>query len=85
MFKPVTVKNGSKGTSVYILQALFRALQYLGADGKPLEIDGIAGKNTVYAIKSFQKTQMAYGFKCNENNNPNGIFDANCWNRLLGV
>lgn len=85
MFKPATVKYGTKGTSVYILQAMLRALQYIGADGKPIDIDGIAGKNTVHAIKSFQRTQLAYGYDCSNNGQSEGIFDASCWNRLLGV
>lgn len=80
-----TVKYGYTGTSVYILQALLRGLQYTGADGKPIDIDGSAGTNTVYAINQFQKTQIAYGFDCGTKGKPDGIFGKKCWNRLLGV
>ena len=33
-----TVKRGSTGTDVVVLQSMFRALQYTGLDGKPIEI-----------------------------------------------
>ena len=81
MFKPSVVSRGSTGLSVYILQAMLRGLQLVGVDNKPIEIDGIVGKNTENAIKQFQKTQVAYGFNCRID----GIFDLNCWSRLLGV
>lgn len=85
MFRFATVKRGSGGTSVYILQSLLRALQYTGADGKPLEIDGDAGTNTVFAINEFQKKQMAYGIDCGTKGKPDGIFGKQCWKILLGV
>lgn len=76
-----TIKKGTKGTEVYVLQALLRALQYLGKDGKPLAVDGDAGTNTVYAINSFKKAQAAYGANCGS---ANGQFTKTCWERLLG-
>lgn len=85
MFKFKPVSKGSKGISVYILQAMLRALQYVGADCKPLEIDGNAGNNTVYAIRNFQLNQIAYGFDCGTDGKPDGIFGKKCWARLLGV
>lgn len=85
MYQPNTVKKGSSGLSVFILQSLFRGLQYVGADGKPIEIDGVAGSNTEYAIITFQKTQLAYGFDCGTNGKVDGVFGAKCWSRLLGV
>ena len=85
MYNFSIVKKGSSGLSVYILQALLRGLQYTGADGKPIDIDGSAGTNTVYAINQFQKTQIAYGFDCGTNGKPDGVFGKKCWNRLLGV
>ena len=80
-----TVKYNSRGRSVYILQSLLRALQYTGADGLPIIVDGYAGENTVYAINQFQKTQIAYGFDCGTNGKPDGIFGKKCWFRILGV
>lgn len=80
-----TVQKGSKGTDVYILQAMLRALQLLGANGKPLDIDGVAGDNVVYAINTFQTVQRAYGYECGTNGKNDGTFGNSCWNRLLGV
>ena len=80
-----SVKFGSFGTRVYILQAMLRGLQYVGADGNPIEIDGMAGENTIYAINDFQQTQIAYGYDCGTNNKPDGVFGKKCWERLLGV
>lgn len=85
MIKFETVKLGKTGRSVYILQSLFRGLQLTGADGKPIDIDGEAGTNTVYAINQFQKTQIAYGFDSGTNGKPDGVFGKKCWNRILGV
>ena len=79
------VKKGCTGTSVIVLQAMLRALQYLGADGKPLQIDGNCGDNTVHAINTFQTIQRAYGFECGKNGKNDGRFGAECWKRLLGV
>ena len=76
------VMFGSAGTEVHVLQTALRMLQYLGADGKPIEIDGVCGKNTVHAINEFQKKQEAYGYPCG---NGDGSFGEKCWARLLGV
>ena len=85
MYKFEDVEYGSVGISVYILQSLLRGLQYVGEDGKPLDIDGIAGKNTVNAINQFQDAQIAYGFDCGTDGHYDGIFGKKCWNRILGV
>lgn len=85
MIKFSSVKEGSVGTSVIVLQCLFRAMQYLGADGKPLKIDGRCGTNTVYAINHFQTTQRAYGFECGTDGKNDGSFGPSCWERLLGI
>ena len=85
MYNFSTVKYGSAGLSVFVLQALLRGLQYTGADGKPIDIDGNAGTNTVNAINQFQRSQIAYGFDCGTNGKPDGIFGKKCWERLLGV
>ena len=85
MFAIKQVHLGSRGNSVYILQAMLRALYYVGKDGKPIEIDGYAGANTIHAINQFQQAQIAYGFDCGTNGKPDGIFGYKCWSRLLGV
>lgn len=79
-----SIKKGSKGTDVYILQSMLRGLQYLGADGKPLEIDGLCGDNLVHAINTFQTTQRAYGVECGTNGKNDSTFGNKCWKLLLG-
>ena len=85
MYDFSTVRFGSAGLSVFILQSLFRGLQYVGVDGKPIDIDGICGDNTVYAINNFQRTQISYGYQCGTNGKPDGVFGKKCWSRILGV
>ena len=85
MHKFSTVKLNSTGTDVFILQSLFRALQYVGEDGKPIDIDGHAGDNTVYAINTFQSQQRAYGYECGKDGKNDGSFGSACWKRILGV
>lgn len=80
-----TIKRGSTGADVVVLQCALRMLQYVGEDGKPIEIDGKCGGNTVFAINSFQTVQRAYGFECGTNGKNDGTFGQSCWNRLLGV
>lgn len=55
MFSVGNVQNGSKGNDVKLLQRLLRSNGCKGADGKTLTVDGEAGANTVYAIKTYQK------------------------------
>lgn len=85
MKKFSTVKKGSKGTDVYVLQTMLRALGMLGADGKPLDIDGSCGNNTVGAINKFQTIQRAYGVELGSNGKNDGSCGPKMWNRLLGV
>ena len=55
MFSVKTIKNGSKGNDVNLLQRLLKSNGFRGADGKALTIDGDCGANTVYAIKAYQR------------------------------
>ncbi len=50
-----TVKLGSKGDAVKLLQTKLKKLGYKGKDGKELTCDGDFGTNTEYALKAFQK------------------------------
>ena len=79
------VKKGSTGTDVIVLQSMLRALQYVGANGKPLDIDGECGANTIYAINEFQTRQRAYGIECGNKGKNTSIFNYLCWSRLLGI
>ena len=67
------VKNGSKGEFVVILQSILYAMGYCGANGMPLDIDGVAGPNLVFAIKKFQE---AVGFT------PDGVCGPNTWKKI---
>lgn len=80
-----TVKRNSRGQSVVVLQSMLRALQYLGADGKAIVIDGFAGENTMHAVDTFQTIQRAYGYECGTNGKNDASFGPRCWERLLGV
>lgn len=80
MFSPV--KSGSKGTDVYICQAFLKSLGYLGADGKPLTVDGSCGANTIHAINRFQTVQRAYGYECGTNGKNDSSFGSKCWRRV---
>lgn len=82
MFEFETVTPGSTGPSVLICQALLRALQYVGKDGEPIQVDGTAGENTVYAINRFQSRQRTYGYECGSNGENDGCFGPACWARV---
>lgn len=79
-----TVRKGSTGEDVKVLQTVLSMLQFLGADGKPLSISGFCDDNTVYAINSFQTVQRAYGYECGSNGKNDGQFGERCWARLVG-
>lgn len=52
-----TVKYGSKGDCVKLLQESLDKKGYKGADNKKLICDGVFGKNTEFALKNFQKSE----------------------------
>lgn len=63
-----TLRNGSKGEQVKILQENLNKLGIKGKDKKQLTVDGVYGVNTLYAVKKFQKkykleTDGIYGEK----------------------
>lgn len=80
-----TVTKGSKGQCVSILQACLRAMQYRGANGRPIEVTGTCDTDTVYAINQFQEIQRAYGVELGTHGINDSSFGPKCWNRLLGV
>lgn len=85
MIKFLTVRKGSSGECVSVMQACLRAMQYVGADGKPLEVTGVCDTNTVYAINAFQSRQRAFGYECGTKGKNDSSFGPACWARLLGV
>ncbi len=50
-----TVRTGSCGDDVKLLQSRLKSLGYKDSSGRELVADGVFGKNTEYALKNFQK------------------------------
>lgn len=68
----------NKPEQVLALQCLLRAKGYKGADGKALELDGVFGVNTEYALKVFeQDTDL-------NKSGVNGVCERAKWAKLLG-
>jgi peptidoglycan hydrolase-like protein with peptidoglycan-binding domain len=76
MFTTSTVRWGSQGASVKLIQTLLKGLGYTNADGSALKIDGDAGSNTVHAITQYQKSH---------NLTVDGIAGAKTWAALIGL
>lgn len=70
------VKSGTKGENVKLLQNILRGMGYSGRNLKPLTSDGIAGENTIYALRCYQQTNRLQ---------VDGICGAKTWAKLLGV
>ena len=52
--KVETLKKGSKGPNVYLLQSFLKCKGYKGKNGKVLELDQSMGGNTCYAFGNWQ-------------------------------
>ncbi len=76
MFEPKTVKNGSTGTSVLLLQEILAARGFKGKNGKELTLDREAGTNTIYALNQYKKSRKM---------KQNGICDAAVWKDLIAI
>lgn len=76
MFEPKTVKSGSTGTSVLLLQEILIARGFEGKDGKVLELDRKAGTNTIYALNQYKKSRKM---------KQDGICDAAVWKDLIAI
>lgn len=57
MFEPKLVKLGSEGTSVLLLQEILIARGFKGKNGKALNLSRKADENTIYALKTYQKSR----------------------------
>lgn len=55
MFKVETIKKGSTGNDVKLLQRLLKSNGCKGEDEEKLKIDGDAGGNTIFALRTYQK------------------------------
>ncbi len=76
MFSVDTVREGSTGADAKLMQTLLKGLDFCGYDAEELSLDGIIGKNSVYALRSFQDS---HGLEVD------GICGKNTWSALLGV
>lgn len=85
MFEVSTVKKGTKGADTLLCQKLLFADGYKGKDGKELELDGICGTNTVYAINEFQSAMRSKGIEVGTNGKNDSACGKKCWKQLLGV
>ena len=75
-FTPATVQNGSVGKSALLLQTLLRGLGYLGADSRPLDLDGQAGTNTISALKRYQGDRGL---------DRDGVAGVQTWSKIIGI
>lgn len=76
MFEPKTVKLGSKGTSVLLLQEILVARDFRGVDNQILSLDRVAGENTIRALNNYKKSR---------NMKQDGICDAAVWKDLIAL
>ena len=79
------VRKGSKGTSVLLLQEIFRARGFKGADGKELALDRSAGNNTIYAINSYQTTRRKQGVELGTNGKNDSSCGPKMWADLIAI
>lgn len=70
------VQLGDTGKSVALMQKCLRGLGYTGSNGKPISIDAVAGSNTIYALRAFQR---AAGLT------PDGVCGEKSWKILLDI
>ncbi len=76
MFEPETVQLGSVGTSVLLLQEILVARGFKGRNSKILDLDREAGDNTIYALKTYQKSR---GLEAD------GICGTATWKDLIAI
>ena len=82
-FTPQDVSDGSKGTSVLLLQEILKARGYTGINGSELALDREAGANTVHAINAYQNDRRKQGFELGSNGKNSGVCDQKMWKDLI--
>lgn len=75
-FTPATVQNGSVGKSALLLQTLLRGNGYLGNDGRQLDLDGVAGGNTIGALRRYQADHALTA---------DGVAGVMTWSKIIGI
>lgn len=78
--KYATLKIGSTGPDVVVLQSFLRSMQFVGKDGKRITVDGVYGANTGYAVYNFKQFCRFCGQKVTLNTN----CDSVTWALLMG-
>lgn len=77
MFSTETVRNGSKGASVLLLQKLLKADGYTGSNGAILALDSDFGGNTEAALKEYQRKHAGLSV--------DGVCGPATWKSILGL
>lgn len=85
MFEPETVKKGSKGKSVGLMQTLLKGKGYKGKDGKALAIDNSCGTNTEYAINAYQTARRKAGVELGTDGKNDSSCGPKMWKDLIGL
>ena len=85
MFEPKTVKSGSTGLSVLLLQEILKARGYKDQNGNDIVLDRIAGTATVYAINTYQTDRRKAGMEIGTNGKNDGICGAKMWKDLIAL
>ena len=78
--KYMTLKIGSTGPDVVVLQSFLRSMHFVGKDGKRISVDGVYGANTGYAVYNFKQFCQFCGQKVTLNT----ICDSATWALLMG-
>ena len=78
--KYATLKIGSTGSDVVVLQSFLRSMHFVGKDGKRITVDGVYGANTGYAVYNFKQFCQFCGQKVTLNT----ICDSATWALLMG-
>lgn len=78
MFNPELVKLGSTGTSVLLLQEILIARGFKGKNGKALTLSRKADENTIYALKTYQKSRKGVL-------EADGIAGEKTWKDLIAI
>ena len=78
-----TVREGSRGGSVLLLQELLTVKGYKGVKGDALRLDGDCGENTVYAINCYQTVRRSQGVELGTNGKNDGSCGSLMWHDLL--
>ena len=78
--KFATLKVGSTGPDVVVLQSFLRSMHFVGKDGKRISVDGVYGANTGYAVYHFKQFCQFCGQKVTLNT----TCDSVTWALLMG-